>query len=112
MPFDSESLQLLGFLVALSLLCGAVALIDIRRGIIPDGLNLFIAGLGLARIAIGSGAIAAIEVLGEAVAIGATFWLLRRLYFALRSRGSALATSSCWPQPHPGSVRPGFRCCC
>jgi leader peptidase (prepilin peptidase) / N-methyltransferase len=84
MPLDSESLQLLGFLIALSLLCGLVALIDIRRGIIPDGLNLIIAGLGLAKAAISAGAMAGAEAIGEAAIVGAIFWLLRRLYFALR----------------------------
>ena len=84
MIFDTESLQFLGFFAALCLSCGAVALIDIRRGIIPNGLNLFIAGLGLANAAISGGAMAGVERMGEAVAVGAIFWLLRRLYFVLR----------------------------
>jgi leader peptidase (prepilin peptidase)/N-methyltransferase len=84
MPLNTEFLQLLGFFVALCLSCGAVALIDIRRGIIPDGLNLLIAVLGLAYAAIDGGAMAGIEALGEAVAVGTIFWLLRRLYFVLR----------------------------
>lgn len=84
MPLDSEPLQFFGFLLALSLSCSAVALIDIRRGIIPDPLNLLIAVLGLAQAAISGGVIAGIEALGEATAVGAIFWLLRRLYFALR----------------------------
>ena len=84
MRLDTESLRLLGFFVVLCLSCNAVALIDIRRGVIPDGLNLFIASVGLANAAIGGGAVASIEALGEAAAVGATFWLLRRLYFVLR----------------------------
>ncbi|HUN95524.1 MAG TPA: A24 family peptidase [Bradyrhizobium sp.] len=84
MIFDTESLHFLGFLVALCLSCGAVAVIDIRRGIIPNGLNLLIAGLGLANAVVSGGAMAGLEALGEAAAVGAIFWLLRRLYFALR----------------------------
>jgi leader peptidase (prepilin peptidase) / N-methyltransferase len=84
MPLDNGSLQILGLFAALSLSCGAVALIDIRHGIIPNGLNLFIAGLGLTNSTIGGGALAGVEALGEAVAVGAIFWLLRRLYFILR----------------------------
>lgn len=84
MILNTESLQLLGFFVALCLACSAVALIDIRRGIIPNGLNLLIAGLGLANAAVSGGTMAGIEALGEAVVVGAIFWLLRRLYFVLR----------------------------
>jgi leader peptidase (prepilin peptidase) / N-methyltransferase len=84
MLLDNESLQSIGRLAALGLSCGAVALIDIRRGIIPNGLNLLIAGLGLANATIDGGAIAGLEALGEAAAVGAIFWLLRRLYFVLR----------------------------
>jgi leader peptidase (prepilin peptidase) / N-methyltransferase len=59
MLVDTEALQLLGFSAALLLLCGALALIDVRRGIIPDGLNLSIAGLGLVKVVIAGGATAA-----------------------------------------------------
>ena len=84
MLVDTEALQLLGFFTALFLLCSVLALIDIRRGIIPDGLNLSIAGLGLAKITVAGGAIAGIEAACEGAVIGLTFWLLRRLYFAWR----------------------------
>lgn len=84
MIVDTGSLQFLGFFVALCLSCSAVALIDIRRGIIPNGLNLLIASLGLANTALSGGAMAGIEALGEAAAVGTIFWLLRRLYFVLR----------------------------
>lgn len=84
MIFDTGSPQFPGFFAALCLSCGAVALIDIRRGIIPNGLNLFIAGLGLANAALSGGAMAGIEALGGAAAVGTIFWLLRRLYFVLR----------------------------
>jgi leader peptidase (prepilin peptidase)/N-methyltransferase len=84
MLVDTEALQFLGFSTALLLLCGALALIDIRRGIIPDGLNFSIAGLGLVKVVIAGGAMAGIEAACEAAIIGLTFWLLRHLYFALR----------------------------
>lgn len=84
MPADIGTLQLLVFFILLCLLCGALALIDIRRGIIPNRLNLSIAVLGLIKAIIAGGAMAGIEAGCEGVAIGAIFWLLRRLYFALR----------------------------
>ena len=65
-------------------LCGAIAWIDIRDGIIPDWLNLAVAGLGLVRIMATSDVSAAIMAAGEGIAIGAVFWLLRRLYLAYR----------------------------
>jgi leader peptidase (prepilin peptidase)/N-methyltransferase len=65
-------------------LCAVVAWIDIRHGIIPDWLNLSIAVLGLLRIFLIGDFFATIAALGEGIVIGAVFWLLRRLYFALR----------------------------
>jgi leader peptidase (prepilin peptidase)/N-methyltransferase len=84
MPVDNESLLHIGLFAALCLSCCAVALIDIRRGIIPDGLNLLIAGLGVTNAAVGGDVIASIEALGKAAGVGAIFWLLRRLYFMFR----------------------------
>jgi leader peptidase (prepilin peptidase) / N-methyltransferase len=84
MLVDTEALQFLGYSTALFLLCGALALIDIRRGIIPDGVNLSIAGLGLMRVVVADGVVAGIEAACEGAVIGLTFWLLRRLYFTLR----------------------------
>jgi leader peptidase (prepilin peptidase)/N-methyltransferase len=68
----------------LCVLCAVLAWIDIRHGIIPDWLNLAIAGLGLLRLFLAGDTPAAIEALGEGVVIGAVFWVLRRLYFAFR----------------------------
>jgi leader peptidase (prepilin peptidase) / N-methyltransferase len=65
-------------------LCAILAWIDIRDGIIPDWLNLAIAGVGLFKIITTVDPFAAIEPIGEAVAIAALFWLLRRLYFVFR----------------------------
>jgi leader peptidase (prepilin peptidase)/N-methyltransferase len=68
----------------LCLLSIVLAWIDIRHGIIPDWLNLTIAGLGLSKALIVGGPPAGLEAACEGAAIGATFWLLRRLYFAYR----------------------------
>jgi len=75
------AILLFGFL---SLLCVALAWIDIRDGIIPDWMNLGIAALGLANALLIGGSAAGLEVVGEGAAIGAIFWLLRRIYFAIR----------------------------
>src|SRR6202158_4242060 len=74
-------------IVSFALLCllsAGLAWIDIRHGIIPDWLNLAIAGLGLSKAVIVGGPLAGLEVACEGAAIGAIFWLLRRLYFAFR----------------------------
>jgi leader peptidase (prepilin peptidase) / N-methyltransferase len=81
-PFNV--LQFLAFFVPLGVLCGAITLIDIRHGIIPDGLNLAIAGLGLVKTTAADGLAAGAETIVGAIAVGAIFWLLRRLYFAWR----------------------------
>jgi leader peptidase (prepilin peptidase)/N-methyltransferase len=81
---NTDSWIFLGCFAPLGLLCGAMALIDIYRGIIPNELNLSIAGLGLLKAAVSGGAIAALEAGCDGVVIGLVFWLLRRLYFALR----------------------------
>ncbi|SDN38776.1 A24 family peptidase [Afipia sp. GAS231] len=61
-----------------------LAWIDLRRGIIPDWLNLAIAFVGLAKAAALEGWSAALGAGFEGIAIGATVWLLRRLYFMFR----------------------------
>ena len=68
----------------LCLLSAVLAWIDIRHGIIPDWLNLTIAGVGLLRALIVDGPLAGSNAVCEGAAIGAIFWLLRRLYFAFR----------------------------
>ena len=73
--------------ISFGLLCvlsAILAWIDIRRGIIPDWLNLAIAGLGLSKALIVGGPMVGLEAACEGAAIGAIFWLLRRLYFAYR----------------------------
>jgi len=81
-PFNVP--QFLAFFVPLGVLCAAIALIDIRHGIIPDGLNLVIAGLGFVKAAVAGGLGAGAETIVGAIAVGAIFCLLRRLYFAWR----------------------------
>ena len=68
----------------LCLLSAVLAWIDIRHGIIPDWLNLAIAGLGLSEAWLVDGPWAGLEAACEGAAIGVVFWLLRRLYFSLR----------------------------
>jgi leader peptidase (prepilin peptidase) / N-methyltransferase len=70
-----------------ALLClasGLLAWIDLRRGVIPDWLNLAIAVIGLARAVILDGWAAALSAGCEGIVIGAIVWLLRRLYFMFR----------------------------
>jgi leader peptidase (prepilin peptidase)/N-methyltransferase len=81
---NSDALPLLAFVAPLCVLCCALALIDVRHGIIPDGINLSIAGLGLLKATITDGLAACAGAALEAVAIGVIFWLLRRAYFAWR----------------------------
>lgn len=68
----------------LSLASVLIAWIDLRRGIIPDWLNLAIAVAGLARSLLSEGFSAALAAGCEGIAIGAVVWLLRQLYFAVR----------------------------
>jgi leader peptidase (prepilin peptidase)/N-methyltransferase len=68
----------------LCLLSVILAWIDIRHGIIPDWLNLTLAGLGLSEAVFVGGPLAGLVAACEGAAIGAIFWLLRRLYFAYR----------------------------
>jgi leader peptidase (prepilin peptidase)/N-methyltransferase len=74
----------LQFFAPLCVLGGVLALIDARRGIIPDWLNLTVASLGLLKAFAADGLAAALSAGCEGVAIGGLFWLFRRLYFALR----------------------------
>jgi leader peptidase (prepilin peptidase) / N-methyltransferase len=81
---DIAPLLTAGFFVVLCLLCVGLALIDFHHGIIPDGLNFAIGGVGLVKTVIDGGAMTGIEAAAEAILVGTVFWLFRRLYFALR----------------------------
>jgi leader peptidase (prepilin peptidase)/N-methyltransferase len=83
-PNGAPGLVIVVSFALLCLLSAVLAWIDIRHGIIPDWLNLTIAGLGLSKAVMIGGAPAGLEAACEGAAIGATFWLLRRLYFAFR----------------------------
>jgi leader peptidase (prepilin peptidase) / N-methyltransferase len=74
----------IGFFSTLCVLGAVLSWIDIRDGIIPDWLNLSVAGFGLAKVVIIGGLAAGIEATGEGAAIGLIFCLLRRLYFGWR----------------------------
>jgi leader peptidase (prepilin peptidase)/N-methyltransferase len=77
-------LEFFKFFAPLCVLGGVLALIDARHGIIPDWLNLTIAGLGLLKAVAAGGSLSGLEAACEGIAIGAVFWLLRRLYFTVR----------------------------
>src|SRR5262249_13887449 len=81
-PFNVP--QFMASFVPLGVVRVAIALIDIRHGIIPDGLNLVIAGLGFVKAAVAGGLGAGAETIVGAIAVGAILCLLRRLYFAWR----------------------------
>jgi leader peptidase (prepilin peptidase)/N-methyltransferase len=69
---------------SLCLLSAMLAWIDIRHGIIPDWLNMAIAGVGFAKALVAGGTMTGLELVGEGAAIGAVFWLLRWAYFSFR----------------------------
>jgi leader peptidase (prepilin peptidase)/N-methyltransferase len=71
-------------LVLLYLASALLAWFDLRRGIIPNWVNLAIAVIGLARAVLLDGWAAALGAGCEGVVIGAVVWLLRRLYFRFR----------------------------
>jgi leader peptidase (prepilin peptidase)/N-methyltransferase len=71
-------------LTLLYLASALLAWIDLRRGIVPDWLNLAIAVIGLARAVILDSWSAALGAGCEGIVIGAIVWLLRRLYFMFR----------------------------
>jgi leader peptidase (prepilin peptidase) / N-methyltransferase len=68
----------------LGLATALLAWIDLRRGIIPDWLNLAIAVVGLVRAAMLDGWAAALGAGCEGIIIGVIVWLLRQLYFMFR----------------------------
>ena len=73
-----------GLLSCLALVCAAIAAIDWRHQIIPDGLNIAVALLGLGRAALIGGDAIPMAALQGVVAFS-LFWLIRRLYKAIRS---------------------------
>ena len=84
MLLESDALTFSALFAALGLLCAMISLIDIRHGIIPNGLNLSVAAVGLLKVSIAGGFMADAESVAEVVATGVVFLLLRQLYFAWR----------------------------
>jgi leader peptidase (prepilin peptidase)/N-methyltransferase len=71
-------------LALLALASLVLAWSDLRRGVIPDWLNLMIAVVGLARAVMVDGCAAALGAGCEGIVVGVIVWLLRQLYFMLR----------------------------
>jgi leader peptidase (prepilin peptidase)/N-methyltransferase len=71
-------------LALLALASLVLAWSDLRRGVIPDWLNLMIAVVGLARAVMLDGWAAALGAGCEGIVVGVIVWLLRQLYFMLR----------------------------
>ena len=69
----------------LALACLSLSVIDLRRGIIPDSLNLAIAIGGLFRAAALDGLMMAFVAGCEGLSVGAVVLLLRWLYFRWRN---------------------------
>src|SRR5689334_13926909 len=72
------------FLAVLFIAGALLAWIDLRRGIIPNWLNIAIAGAGLARITLLESLTAAVVAGVEGIAAGLAAWLLRWFFFSLR----------------------------
>lgn len=70
---------------ALLATCAAIAIVDARESIIPDGCNLLVAGLGLAAASL-DGAAATLSAATQGAAAFLAFWAFRALYHALRGR--------------------------
>jgi leader peptidase (prepilin peptidase) / N-methyltransferase len=70
--------------ILLGLASGLLAWIDLRRGILPDWLNLAIAVIGLAKAMLLDGWASAFSAGCEGIAVGAIVFLLRQLYFMFR----------------------------
>ena len=98
------SLVLAATVALIAVLC-AISIADFRRQIIPDGLNLALAGIGLFyQFAAGADGLP-VHLLFAAVTFTAA-WLLRRGHFLLTGRiglglgdVKMLAAASCWISP-------------
>jgi len=73
-----------GSITLLCLLSGTLAWIDLRRGIIPDWLNLAIAGVGLGRALLTGGVATGFNAAWQGLLIALVAWLLRWVYFKVR----------------------------
>lgn len=98
------SLVLTATIALMAILC-AIAIADFRRQIIPDRLNLALAGIGLFYQAAADAAGLPLHLLFAAVTFAAA-WLLRRGHFMLTGRiglglgdVKMLAAAACWISP-------------
>ena len=112
-PANAHAALSFRILALLCLLCGALALIDIRRGIIPDGLNLSIAGLGLAKARSSAAMRPVSKPSAKALPSEWSSGCCGGLYFALRKiQGLGLGDVKFLAAAASGSASSGFRCCC
>ena len=89
--------------IALAAILCAISIADFRRQIIPDGLNLALAGIGLAYQIATDGL--TVHVLFAAATFAAA-WLIRRGHFLMTGRiglglgdVKMLAAAACWISP-------------
>ncbi|TIQ16778.1 MAG: prepilin peptidase [Mesorhizobium sp.] len=90
---------------ALMAILAGISIIDFRRLVIPDGLNLALAGIGLGFQMATRPAEAPAQIL-FAAATFATVWLVRRGHFVMTGRiglglgdVKMLAAAACWISP-------------
>ncbi|PBB27848.1 prepilin peptidase [Mesorhizobium sp. WSM4312] len=91
--------------VALAAVLAAISITDFRRQIIPDGLNLALAGIGLSYQLAADAEGVPVQILFAAATFAAA-WLLRRGHFLMTGRiglglgdVKMLAAASCWISP-------------
>ena len=91
--------------IALAVVLGAIAIADFRRQIIPDGLNLALAGIGLSYQLAADADGLPVHLLFAATTFAAA-WLLRRGHFLMTGRiglglgdVKMLAAAACWISP-------------
>ncbi|ODA93665.1 peptidase A24 [Mesorhizobium sp. SEMIA 3007] len=91
--------------IALAVVLAAISITDFRRQIIPDGLNLALAGIGLSYQLAADAERVPVQILFAAATFAAA-WLLRRGHFLMTGRiglglgdVKMLAAASCWISP-------------
>ncbi|TSE10954.1 prepilin peptidase [Mesorhizobium intechi] len=91
--------------IALAAVLAAISIADFRRQIIPDGLNLALAGIGLSYQLAADAEGVPVQILFAAATFAAA-WLLRHGHFLVTGRiglglgdVKMLAAASCWISP-------------
>ncbi len=82
-PGPAPPLIATALLLLLSVASILLAWIDLRRGIIPDWLNLAIGSLGLIWVLLDGWQVALAAGI-QGIVVGAVVWLLRQIYFMVR----------------------------